>query len=168
MSRITASPSPARPEQRSFGRDRKLKYQSFFAEDSTSVWCTDIRGLLLKLGYDPSPEDWRLFIDGASGSVRIFLLSNGSKYSPVPLAVQKGAESYPVCQELLSKIGYRSFNFRISADLKCSAILAGLMAGYPSYPCPWCEWPSRRSEVHYKKRVFPVRKNIIDPTKSQV
>jgi len=50
------------------------------------VYCTDVSGIVQKLGIDYNAEEWRLFIDSSKRSLKGVLLNNGNKYASIPVA----------------------------------------------------------------------------------
>lgn len=66
-----------------FYRDRDRVHRSFFSQDSNLVYCNDIKGLINKLKpASYKVDEWRLFIDSSTRSLKGVLLHNTNKYDP--------------------------------------------------------------------------------------
>lgn len=105
-------------------RDREKEFRVFFEKDKNTalVYCTNITGLIEALGLRYDANEWRLFIDSSSKSLKAVLLFNGNKVSSVPVghSVQM-TESYDNMERLLTALKYRDHNWQICGDLKvCS------------------------------------------------
>ena len=89
-------------------RTRDREFRPFFEMGDSFVSCTDINGLLCRLGVESyNPIDWRLFIDSSKRSLKCVLLHNGNCYSSVPLAHSVHAkENYDAVKKCLSLIKY--------------------------------------------------------------
>lgn len=143
-------------------RQRDAEFVDFFAEESGLTYCNDVRGLMEKLGYDYSPDKWRLFIDSSKLSLKAVLLNNGNDLASVPLAHGVHIkETYENIKNLLEKIQYNLHSWKICADLKVVGIILGLQGGYTKYCCFLCEWDSRARSEHYIKKDWPMRTNFI-------
>lgn len=106
-------------------RDREEKFRVFFEKDKNTalVYCKNIKGLIEALGLKYDSNEWRLFIDSSSRSLKAVLLFNGNKVSSVPVAhsVQM-TESYENMERLLTALKYRDHNWKICGDLKVCKI----------------------------------------------
>ena len=49
-------------------------------------FCNNISGLFYSIGIPCIPNEWRLFIDSSSKSLKAVLLHNGNKHPSLPLA----------------------------------------------------------------------------------
>lgn len=89
---------------------------------------------------DDRTEDWRLFIDSSKTNLNTVLLKNGNDVPFIPLACStKMKETHNDLREILMKINYEAFKWKICTDLKVVAVLMGLQAGYTKYCCFVCE-----------------------------
>ena len=73
----------AKETRTSVYKTRDAAYVPFFkrSEDNNFVFCCDIPGLLMKMGiYTQVENDWWLFIDGSTRSVKAVLLHNENAY----------------------------------------------------------------------------------------
>lgn len=88
-------------------RQRDAEFLDFFEEESDLVYCTNVEGLMSKLGYNYSPDQWRLFIDSSKSSLKAVLLHIGNDLSSVPAAYGIHVkETYVNLKNLLEKIQY--------------------------------------------------------------
>lgn len=159
-------------------RGREKDYIPFFAEDDELTYCTDIHGLMAKLGLSYDRSQWRLFIDSSKRSLKAVLLHNGNEYASIPIAHSVYLkESYENMKKVLGKIKYDEHKWFICGDLKITTILLGQQLGYTKNPCYICLWDSRAREKHWNKKSWPLRKSLkpgsfnvlqkplVDPTK---
>ena len=93
--------------------------------------------------------------------MKAVLLHNGNILPSVPVAYSTTLkENYITLQLILERINYNTNRWLVRADLKVVAILAGLRLGYTKYCCFLCLWNSRARSKHYKKKHWPVRRDI--------
>jgi len=163
----------------SYYRDRDKEFRQFFEydKDLSLVFCNNVEGLINAIKPNCYVKDqWRLFIDSSSRSLKCVLLHNTNVFAPVPIAhsiVTK--EEYDKLDAILQKIEYRRHKWQICGDFKIITILLGQQSGNTLYPCFICEWNSRDRIQHYKKKHWPKRlsltpgeknikaKNLVDP-----
>ena len=68
-------------------RNREKDLLPFSNHVQNLVYCTDISGLLCKMGVRKyKPNDWRIFIDSSTRSLKCVLLHNGNRYASLPIA----------------------------------------------------------------------------------
>lgn len=152
-------------------RNRQKELSQYFSTEENLSFCNNIDHLMLALGYEQKPEEWRLFIDSSKLSLKAVLLHIGNIYPSVPIGYAiHMKESYENMARLLGKINYGKYKWHISADLKVVAILNGLQLGYTKHCCFICEWDSRARNYHYivkqwppREQYIPGQKNIIQP-----
>ena len=107
------------------------------------------------------PEDWRLFMDSSTRSLKCVLLNNGNSYASIPIGHStKLKEEYENIRMILQKLRYNEHQWSICVDLKMVNILLGQQSGYTKYPCFICLWDSRAKEDHWEKVVWPARENM--------
>ena len=123
------------------------------------VYCSDIDGLLSKMGIRTNmKDDWWMFIDGSVQSIKAVLLHRDNKFPAIPIAYsRKAKESYETLRCILNLVRYEEFLWKICADLKVTGILTGMQGGYTKFPCFLCLWDSRDREHHYNKDEWPLR-----------
>lgn len=106
-------------------------------------------------------NDWRLFIDGSSKSLKVVLLHNrvrSEQYPSLPIAHSVLLkESYDTTKLLLEKIQYAKYGWEVIGDFKMVAFLMGLQGGFTKFPCFLCLWDSRETTNHYKKKEWKMR-----------
>lgn len=123
------------------------------------AYINDIEGLFELFGIKHVPEDWRLFLDGSSSSLKAVLLHNKNTLPSVPIAYCKRLpEKYESMQQILQWIKYDHYNWDIIVDFKLVNIISGLMGAAAKHPCIFCLWDSRyRGEDRYSKMDWPAR-----------
>lgn len=146
-----------------FFRNRDESFRKYFSQEDDLVYCNDVKSLIEEfksIVYDPN--EWRLFLDSSTRSLKVVLLHNGNVYAPIPLAhstVLK--EEYQNLELILSKLQYEKHKWCLCGDLKIITMLLGQQSGFTKYPCFLCEWDSRARDEHYIKEVWPSRNLII-------
>lgn len=152
----------------SFYRDRNKLLSPFFLKENSICYCRDIDGLMLSLGFEHKPNEWRLFIDGSTESLKAVLLHNGNEKPSIPIAhTVEMKESHESMEAILSAIKYQEYQWDVCCDLKVVSILLGLQGGYTKHMCFLCLWDSRADSEHYIKKVWPPRKKFV-PGKENV
>lgn len=143
-------------------RDRNKPLLKFFKKENLMCYCQDIDGLMESLGFTHKPDEWRLFIDGSTESLKAVLLHNGNEKPSVPLAHSVDLdESYDNLKDILKAIKYDKYQWQICCDLKVVNILMGMQSGYTKYMCCFCLWDSRADCDHYSKKQWPPRENYV-------
>ena len=109
-----------------------------------------MKDLIIAMGLQYDPVEWRLFIDSSSRSLKAVLLYNGNAVASVLVghSVQM-SENYSNMELLLRNLKYKDHNWMICGDLKVVALVLGLQGGYTKYPCFLCLWDSRADKQHY-------------------
>jgi hypothetical protein len=64
----------------SWCRNRDKEFIPYFAHDGSLVYCSNISGIIWKLGVVYDASEWRLFMDSSKRSFEGVLLHNGNKY----------------------------------------------------------------------------------------
>lgn len=75
------------------------------------IYCSNINGLIHKMGHQHIAGEWILFIDASKNSLKAVLLHNGNKLPSLP--IDYGArfkETYYVLKFILEKIEYSMHN----------------------------------------------------------
>jgi hypothetical protein len=125
-------------------QNRIKEFIPYFVHDGSLVCCSDISGLICKLGVVYDVSEWRLFIDSSKRSLKGVLLHNGSKYASVPVAHSIHLkEMYENFEILLKKMKYKEHGWLICGDLKVICMWLGQQPGYTKFPCFLCEWDGR-------------------------
>ena len=65
---------------------RHLAFSKFFTCENGLCFCHDVTSLFEAIGNACNSNEWRLFIDSSSRSLKAVLLHNGNKYPSLPLA----------------------------------------------------------------------------------
>lgn len=129
-------------------------FRQFFTEKTIEenkkfTYCNDIPALMNAMGVSENDDSWRLYIDSCRiprqsskvSSLKVFLLHNGNKEPPVPLAYSFDLEEkYEHLAEIINSINYEEHQWSVCADLKLTSILVGRCGGNPKFPCHRCKW----------------------------
>ena len=106
-----------------------------------------------------NPQEWRLFIDSSVRSLKCVLLLNGNKYASIPIGHSISMrEEYDSIKQILEKVAYLKYLWKICVDLKMVNFLLGQQNGYTKYPCFLCMWDSRAKSEHWTRKEWPLRK----------
>lgn len=135
-------------------RRQTQEFDELFATDpeTTISYCTNIALLFLRLNCEHKADEWRLFIDGSSNSLKAVLLHITNKRPSVPVAYARNVkETYESMEAILRLIQYRQYKWLICADLKVVGILMGLKPGYAKHQCFLCMWQGRQNHFHYDR-----------------
>lgn len=115
------------------------------------TYLKDLAGMFSLFELPHITDDWRLFLDGSSNSLKAVLIHNDNLRPSVPLAyVEKMPETYESMEKILKLIEYNKYEWWIIVDFKLVNILSGHMAASCKYPCIYCEFEPR-SDDPYKK-----------------
>lgn len=141
-----------------FYRSRNKPLLKFFNKENSICYCQDIDGLMGTFGFVHKSDEWRLFIDGSTESLKAVLLHNGNEKPSIPLAHTVDLdESHDNIAAILSAIKYDAFQWQICCDLKVVSMLLGLQGGYTKFMCFLCLWDSRADDKHYIQKHWPQR-----------
>ena len=143
-------------------RDREKEFRPFFKKDDSLFYCTNVNGLINS--FEPNiykSEEWRLFIDSSTSSLKAVLLHNTNELASIPIAFTKTMpEDYESLKIVIEKIKFNDHQWQICGDLKVLGILLGLQKGNTKHPCFLCLWDSGARERHYKNAKWPARKTL--------
>lgn len=143
-------------------RSRGSSFTQYFNMQNSVCVCRDVNGLMMELGVQHNPQEWRLFIDSSKTSLKAVLLHNGNTFPSVPLAFTVNMkESYETMALLLEAIKYKDHEWQLCCDLKVVALLTGLQSGFTKYCCFLCLWDSRDTKNHYTVKEWPIRKSYV-------
>ena len=67
-------------------RKRHETFSNFFSQQDGLCFCNNVAGLFDAIGIACNPNEWRLFIDSSSRSLKAVLLHNGNSYPSLPMA----------------------------------------------------------------------------------
>lgn len=146
-------------------RERHRTFASFFVTNPQPrlCYCNDVEGLFNEMNIPYSSNDWRLFIDGSTKSLKAVLLHNAGFYPSIPLAhACHLKEEYSTIKRLLELLEYSKYEWEVIGDFKMISILMGLQGGYTKFPCYLCLWDSRDDDNHFnKKKKWPRRTQFV-------
>ncbi|XP_076056096.1 uncharacterized protein LOC143034074 [Oratosquilla oratoria] len=143
-------------------RHREQEFVQYFTKSDDMVYCHDVSGLVEHMGKEYHPEEWRLFIDSSTRSLKAVLLFNGKQVASLPIAHSVTLkETYATMSLLLNNIQYQDHNWLLCGDLKVLTILLGMQGGHTKHPCFLCLWDSRADSVHYRQREWPQRTEFV-------
>lgn len=140
-------------------RKRNKSFLQYFSGHNDYLYfATNIEGLMTELELSYEKDNWRLFIDSSTSSLKAVLLHNGNSLPSVPIAYStKLSETYNDIKFLFEKIQYSKSEWCICGDLKIITAILGMQGGNTKYPCPFCLWDSRARAQHYVRRNWPER-----------
>lgn len=143
-------------------RTRNKEFSSFFHTVEKLCYCFKINELFEAIGVPHIAEDWRLFIDSSTRSLKAVLLHNGNMYPSIPVGYSTHLkEDYENVRFLLEKINYTSYKWDICGDFKMLGFILGLQGGFTKYSCFLCLWDSRATDQHYTQKTWPQREHLI-------
>ncbi|XP_061421616.1 uncharacterized protein LOC133350847 [Lethenteron reissneri] len=139
-------------------RKRHQSFCSFFTRQDGLCFCYNVTSLFEAIGIACNQNEWRLFIDSSSRSLKAVLLHNGNKYPSLPLAHSVHLkENYNSIKTLLDALKYDESGLEVIGDFKMVAFLMGLQGGFAKFPCYLCLWDSRDTQAHYHRWDWPQR-----------
>lgn len=123
------------------------------------AYVSDLEGLFNLFGTEHKTDEWRLFLDGSSKSLKVVLLHNENTLPSIPIAYCKGLpEKYESMQYILNLIQYEKYQWDVIVDFKLINILVGLMGAASKHPCVYCLWDSKyKKSDKYTKTDWPAR-----------
>ncbi|XP_061420717.1 uncharacterized protein LOC133350399 [Lethenteron reissneri] len=141
--------------------DRRKHHQpfcSFFTRQDGLCFCHNVTSLFEAIGIACNQNEWRLFVDSSSRSLKAVLLHNGNKYPSLPLAQMVHLkEDYNSIKTLMHALKYDEYGWEVIGDFKMVAFLMGLQGDFTKFPCYLCLWYSRDTKAHYYRRDWPQR-----------
>lgn len=146
-----------------------------------TVIMIDVRAYLNRHGLSEDPNDYLLFIDGASvGNSGKHLVAcllpqraspDAAKLPVIPLLYSTSmTERYSDISKVLKLIKYSEFNWKIVCDFKLVQVIMGLKQGYCSFPCIFCFWNSRTNSIDESLRFDWISREsfLVNPSNSQI
>lgn len=139
-------------------RKRHQRFSTYFSVEKGLCFCNDVNKLFEEIDIEYHPQDWRLFIDSSSRSLKSVLLHNGNMYPSIPVGHSVHLkEDYENVKFLLEKLQYKKHEWQVCGDFKMIAFLKGLQGGYTKNSCFLCLWDSRATAEHYTRKDWPIR-----------
>ena len=103
----------------SWYRHRETELVELFPEGKDYVYCSNIYGLIEKLGLTYDSNDWRLFLDSSNRSFKAVLLHNTNQYAPITIEHSVCLnESYENVKTILNTVEYNHHNWKVCGDFK--------------------------------------------------
>ncbi|XP_058890837.1 uncharacterized protein LOC131740095 [Acipenser ruthenus] len=110
-------------------RKRHQPFSRFFTRQDGLYFCHNVTSLFEAIGIACNQNEWRLFIDSSSRSLKAVLLHNGNKYPSLPLAHSVHLkEDYNSIKTLLDALKYDEYGWEVIGDFKMVAFLMGFPA----------------------------------------
>ena len=108
-------------------RIREKSFLPYFSQDEKLLYCNNIHGLFMQLGISEYKSDnWRLFIDSSTRSLKCVLLHNTNQYASISIAHPATLEEeYEDIKIILQKIRYNEHQWSIYVDLRMVNYLLG-------------------------------------------
>lgn len=115
-------------------RKRHELLSVYFEKGDILCYCKDIDGLLNALNIVHKVDEFRLFIDASTESLKAVLLHNGNKLPSIPIAHCVGVkESRTSIESILAAVKYDQYQWQVCGDLKVTAYLMGMQSGYTKH-----------------------------------
>lgn len=140
-------------------RNTELFDECFIQDEVTKIaYCRNVDELFNRLGHPHIEDEWRLFIDGSTASLKAVLLHIGNEHPSIPIAYATNLkESYESMKAILDLIQYNDHKWKICCDLKVVALLTGVKQGFSKHQCFLCNWEGRKRENHYTNQHWQPR-----------
>lgn len=90
-------------------RSRQNDFKKLYTVDdaNTFTYCNNIPSLVNKMGMEYNADEWRLFIDGSTTSLKAVLLHRTNKKPSIPLGFSANMEEwYETLSQIMEKIKY--------------------------------------------------------------
>ncbi|XP_061431765.1 uncharacterized protein LOC133357688 [Lethenteron reissneri] len=143
-------------------RKRQQPFCSFFTRQDGLCFSHNVGSLVEAIGIACHQNEWRLFIDSSSRSLKAVLLYNGNKYLSLPLAHSVHLkEDYNSIKTLLDALKYDEYGWEVIGDFKIVSFLMGFQGGFTKFPCYLCLWDSRDTKAHYHSCDWPKRTEFL-------
>jgi len=115
-------------------RRRHQAFFSFYTLRDNLCYCHNITSLSDAIEVPCNSQDWRLFIDSSSRSLKAVFLHNGNQQPSIPVAyLAQLKEVYNSVKLLLQALNYKHYGWKIIGDCKMVAFLMGLRVVLPSF-----------------------------------
>ena len=142
-------------------RIRDSTLAQFYEKNDALCFCKNITGLFAEINIEYKPEQWRLFVDSSSKSLKAVLLHNGNIYPSIPIGHSIHLnETYDNVKCLLDSIQYKTHMWKVCGDFKMLGFFLGLQGGYTKYSCFLCLWDSRAKNKHFSTKHWPSRNHL--------
>lgn len=146
-------------------RRRHERFSQYFSVSNKLCYCHDVNGLFEEIEIEHISNEWRLFIDSSSSSLKCVLLHNGNKYPSIPIGHSTHLkEEYDNVKFLLVCIQYEKYQWFVCGDFKIIGFLMGLQGGYTKHSCFICLWDSQADPKHYDTKKWPLRQSYVQGT----
>lgn len=152
-------------------RRRQSELQTFYKLNvsKTFAYCENVSDLFAAMDIIYKPEEWRLFIDSSTTSLKAVLLHITNIKPPIPIAYSTDkSETYQSLEMILKLVNYEVHQWRICCDLKVVAMLCGLQSGYVKHMCFMCDWDSRFKGNQYAKHDWSARCQSVNGDKNLI
>lgn len=141
-------------------RKRQADLQKMFSvnDSKTYSYCSDVTALMASMNIEHKPEEWRLFIDSSTTSLKAVLLHKTNLKPSIPVAYSTDTkETYNILKTILESIDYAKHEWKICCDLKVVAMLCGMQSGYTKNMCFMCDWDTRFKGNQYNTKNWNMR-----------
>lgn len=145
-------------------RKRQSELQKSFLvnDDKTFAYCSDVNALMCAMKIEYKADEWRLFIDSSTQSLKAVLLHKTNSKPSIPIGYStETKETYEILKKILDSVNYNDHQWKICCDLKVVAMLCGLQSGYIKHMCFLCDWNSREKGNHYEMNEWKMREESI-------
>jgi hypothetical protein len=119
----------------SWYQNRDKEFIPYFTDDGSLVYCSDISGLICKLGVVYDVSEWRLFIDSSKEVLKESCFTTVTNMLFLVAHSIHLKETYENLEILLNKMKYKEHGWLICGDLKVLCMLLGQQPGNTKCPC---------------------------------
>lgn len=126
---------------------------------NTLTYCDNLEALFEEFEHEFKADEWRLFMDGSTESLKFALLHNDNSLPSIIIAYSRFCpETYETMKEILEYVMYDEYEFEVIVDFKLVNIVQGHMSAAAKYPCIHCLWEARYNKPDkYTKIDWPPR-----------
>ena len=138
-----------------FYRNREKGLLAFFEPDNDFVYCCDVPGLLVAMGFPLHDlNEWRLFIDSSKKGLKCVLLHNGNLFGAIPIGRSVYLkEKHEQIKLVLDLLNYEGHKWIICVNLKIVNLSIEQQGGYTKCPCLLCLLDSRAKDKHWEQKL---------------
>lgn len=129
--------------------ERNNEIKNLFSDHGAYAFCNNIEGLMGCLRVKYNSDDWCLYIDSSTTSLKAALMYKNNELPTLPIVYANVKEDRDSMEMILKLTKYNDHGWLIMADLKVLNFIMGLKAGYAKYPCFYCMFDTRNSLLDY-------------------
>ena len=134
-------------------RKRHETFSCLFSQQDGLCFCNSVASLFIGITCDLN--EWRLFTDSLSWSLKAVLRHNRNRNSYLSLPVAHSVhlkEDYTSAKVLLNALKYDKYGWEVIGDLKMVSFLVGIPDCVTKFPCLLCLWGSCDTMAYYHRK----------------